>query len=98
MTPEFEARAAEINEVRKLSNCHVKVMRIIEQVAYATGFKVVDILAEDRKPAVSQARDLAMFEARALGISFPELGRSFDRDHSTVVAAVKREQARREAQ
>jgi chromosomal replication initiator protein len=49
------------------------------------------LLARDRSPKVALARQVAMYLARELtDTSLPELGRSFGRDHSTVVHAHKR--------
>jgi chromosomal replication initiator protein len=49
------------------------------------------LLARDRSPKVALARQIAMYLARELtDVSLPEIGRSFCRDHSTVVHAHKR--------
>jgi len=49
------------------------------------------VMSRNRTPAVANARALAMYVSRgATSLSYPELGRLFRRDHSTVVAAVQR--------
>jgi chromosomal replication initiator protein len=49
------------------------------------------LLARDRSPKVALARQIAMYLARELtDVSLPDIGRGFDRDHSTVVHAHKR--------
>src|SRR3954468_12231462 len=49
------------------------------------------LLARDRSPKVALARQVAMYLARELtDVSLPEIGRGFERDHSTVVHAHKR--------
>src|SRR5215217_2686879 len=49
------------------------------------------LLARDRSPKVARARQIAMYLARELTeISLPDIGRGFDRDHSTILHAHKR--------
>src|SRR5436190_20180894 len=49
------------------------------------------LLARDRSPRVALARQIAMYLARELtDVSLPEIGRGFERDHSTVLHAHKR--------
>ncbi len=53
-----------------------------------------DLLSKDRHKSVAFARQVAMYLCRQrLKCSFPELGRAFDRDHSTVISAVRRVEA-----
>jgi chromosomal replication initiator protein len=54
-----------------------------------------DLLARDRRPQVSSARQVAMFVARELtGESLPEIGRRFGgRNHTTVLHAIKKVEA-----
>jgi chromosomal replication initiator protein len=59
--------------------------------AEAFGLSRERLLARDRSPHVALARQVAMYLARELtNDSLPEIGRSFGRDHSTVVHAHKR--------
>ncbi len=50
------------------------------------------LIGKGRHKSIAQARQIAMFLARQrLGLSLPELGRAFgNRDHTTVLAAVRR--------
>lgn len=53
-----------------------------------------DILGTRRKPDFVLARQVAMYLCRRkLGLSYPELGKAFGRDHSTVIHAIKKIQA-----
>jgi hypothetical protein len=48
------------------------------------------IAAQDRRPAVAEARQVAMYLCRTLlGLSYPQIGEAFDRDHGTVLHAVR---------
>ena len=64
---------------------------VVEAVATAVGVDVEDILGEGRTTSVARARRLAMAVARwTTGWSYPEIGRFFGRDHSSVIHAVNR--------
>lgn len=57
-----------------------------------------ELLSKDRHKSVAFARHVAMYLCRQrLGCSFPELGRAFgNRDHTTVMSAVRRVEALRQ--
>lgn len=64
-------------------------------VAKRLGYEVEDLFSASRAGGVARARQLAMAVARAtLERSYPELGRAFGRDHTTVIAAVRAVEAR----
>jgi hypothetical protein len=50
-----------------------------------------NIAAHSRIPAIVSARQMAMYLCRSvLGMSYPAIGRSFKRDHTSVMQAVAR--------
>jgi chromosomal replication initiator protein len=57
-----------------------------------------ELLSKDRHKSVAFARQVAMYLCRQrLKCSFPELGRAFgNRDHTTVMSAVRRVEALRQ--
>lgn len=67
----------------------------VEDVLIATaslyGLTSKELVARDRRPAVAQARKVAIYLSRELtGKSLPEIGRRLGgRDHSTILAAVR---------
>ena len=63
---------------------------VIARVATEHGYSPADILGRDRHAHVVKARHSAMLEARRLGFSYPELGRAFKRDHTTVMHAIEK--------
>ena len=67
------------------------VSTIVQAAAAAFDLTPEQLLARDRRPAVSRARKVAMYLARELtSQSLPEIGRGFGgRDHSTVLSAVR---------
>jgi len=69
----------------------VRAEEIVDRIAREYGFTREEILAADRHKSVTYARHLAMFFCRLrTGMSFPELGGVFERDHSTVMSGVRR--------
>src|SRR3954464_7241987 len=67
------------------------VEAIQHAAAEAYGLSRERLLARDRSPKGALARQVAMYLARELtDVSLPEIGRGFERDHSTVVHAHKR--------
>lgn len=67
-------------------NTHAK--RILEIVAETSGFPVEEITGKRRTAALVKARHQAMRQIRAeTNLSTSEIGRLFNRDHSTVIYA-----------
>lgn len=68
-----------------------KADRIILMVAIHTGIPYDAIKGRDKHRSVVRARQVAMSAVRArLGLSYPELGIVFGKDHTTVMSGVKR--------
>jgi len=67
------------------------VAAVLDATAEQFGLGVDAIVARDRRPAVTQARKIAMYLARELtSESLPSIGRGFGgRDHTTVLHAVR---------
>jgi chromosomal replication initiator protein len=65
--------------------------RIMKLVAGHFDIKVSDIKSSSRAHAISRPRQIAMYLSRKhTEHSFPELGRAFNKDHTTVIAACKK--------
>jgi chromosomal replication initiator protein len=64
---------------------------VLSATAATFGVSTDELIARDRRPAVSRARKVAIYLARELtGNSLPEIGRRLGgRDHSTILAAVR---------
>lgn len=61
------------------------------EVARAFGVDVEDLLGRSRSQTIAMARAAAMHLTRELTIfSYPEIGEAFDRNHTTVIMAVRR--------
>jgi len=73
------------------------VLAIQEAVASVAGITRADLISSRRTPAVARARHLAMFLARELTpLSLVQIARDFDRDHSTVIHAIRSIEAKNE--
>jgi chromosomal replication initiator protein len=57
-------------------------------VAEGFGLRPDDLIARCRTKEVASPRQVAMYLARELtGVSLPQIGRAFNRDHATVLHA-----------
>ena len=65
--------------------------KILKTVANTFGIKTEDILGKAQHKECALPRQVAMFLCREkLGLPYPQIGRLFKRDHSTVITSVKR--------
>ena len=66
------------------------VAAIQDAVASVVGIARADLLSAKRTPQIARARHLAMYLARELTpLSLSQIAREFDRDHSTVIHAIR---------
>ena len=66
------------------------VSAIQDAVSSVLGISRADLLSAKRTPAVARARHLAMFLSRELTpLSLSAIAKEFDRDHSTVIHAIR---------
>lgn len=71
-----------------------KILRIREACAEG-GITYERLMSRDRLPEVIRVRHRLFYEFREMGMSYPEIGRLFGRDHTTVLYGVKMEKERR---
>ncbi len=68
-------------------------MNIIKLVAQTMGISVEELVGPSRKPKVNEAREMAIYIIRILcQISYPAIGRFFNRTHSTMIISYKKMQ------
>jgi chromosomal replication initiator protein len=66
------------------------VAAIQESVAAVLGITRDELLSPRRTPRIARARQLAMYLAREMtSLSLAQIAREFDRDHSTVLHAIR---------
>ncbi len=69
----------------------VTVDEIQSKVAEYFKIRIADLRSERRERSVARPRQIAMYLAKKLTVrSLPDIGRKFDRDHTTVMHAVKK--------
>lgn len=69
----------------------VGIENIQKTVAGYYNIKVSDLRSKSRKTAVARPRQIAMALAKQLtGLSLPDIGEAFERDHTTVLHAIKK--------
>lgn len=67
------------------------INRVVLQVSKATGVRPDQIMGRARTKHVVRARFAAMAIARDyLGLSYPAIGRAFDRDHTSIINAMRK--------
>ncbi|OOY15382.1 hypothetical protein BMI85_16175 [Thioclava sp. DLFJ4-1] len=71
------------------------VRDIAREVSYASGVKLSAILGPSRLKEHVRARDMVIYAAKRMGLSASQIGRELDRDHSTIIVAIQREEKRR---
>ena len=69
----------------------ITVQDCVQAACQASGVSRTDVLSQRRKPEFVTARQVGMKIARDLTqASFPQIGRAFGRDHTTVMHAEER--------
>ena len=65
--------------------------RVMAYIVALTGVSRSCMVERNNRPSVVDARAVAMWTAREVtGYSLPRIGREFERDHTSVLAAIKR--------
>lgn len=68
---------------------------IVRQVALTHGLPPEDLMARDRRAVIADARLEAYHHIQATNrFSYPQIGRFFGRDHTTIVTGVSRHRSR----
>lgn len=89
LTPEFVKKSLAQMNLQRVRVLTTK--QIINIVANYYDIKPADIRGPGRTRAISRPRQIAMYLSRKLtSSSFPELGRDFKKDHSSVISAFKK--------
>lgn len=74
-----------------------KAISVLREVADEHGIGIARLMGRERVRPISRARQQAMLRlAEELDMSVAEIARLFDRDHTTVIYALKRARWRRE--
>lgn len=72
----------------------IEAETIIEVVAEYFEISVADLLGKKRNKEIVMPRQIAMYVAREMaGMSYPDIGRAFDRDYTTVIHSYEKVKA-----
>jgi hypothetical protein len=81
-------RGAATKEGRAVKPRHEAAMGLCVRAAHICGVDPEDILGDSRTKTVATARAVTLWATRKLlNWSYPEIGKAFDRDHTTVMSA-----------
>ena len=85
---------AEMDDLLPAIEPDISPVDIMDIVANYFDLSVDDLICISRVGALVEARSIAMFLCRRMtDLSYPDIGRLFKRDHSTVVSACKKIEA-----
>lgn len=75
----------------------MSIIEVVKGVADCYDLSLEQLLGKDRSKRISEARHAAMYLTRILGdLSYPQVGKIFNRDHSSVVYACKKVETMRD--
>ena len=69
---------------------NAEIRKIARHVSRETEISLADIYSKKRVRKIAHARFIVMWLAKRAGYSLTQIGRAFDRDHSTVLNALRR--------
>lgn len=69
---------------------HLTVMSIVDDVAETHGLTTAEILGRNRQAHIVRARHECFGVANGAGVSYADIGRSMNRDHTAVMHGVKK--------
>lgn len=76
--------------VAALSLAESDPLVMLEALACDAGFSVAQLKSRDRKASVCRARHMVMYQLRQQGFSLPEIGALLDKDHTSVLHAIRK--------
>ena len=65
-------------------------LALISAAGAAYGLDATALLSTSREANTTEARHVAMWLLRQTGMSYPQIGKTFGRDHTTVMSAIRR--------
>lgn len=92
----FTLSNEDIKRCRQINMRHNdRVKSIALAVCAECALPISAVYGQSRKQPIVAARQLIMYLARQDGMPYEAIGRALNKDHATVIEAVKRETARR---
>ncbi len=80
-----------LRDILNSQSRQISIDNIQKAVALYYSIKITDLKAKSRKASLARPRQIAMAISKELTtLSLPEIGSSFERDHTTVIHAIKK--------
>ncbi|PID64027.1 MAG: chromosomal replication initiator protein DnaA [Gammaproteobacteria bacterium] len=87
----IELAKVALRDILSSQSRQVGIENIQKTVAQYFGLKVSDLTSKSRKNSIARPRQIAMSLAKQLtALSLPDIGEAFERDHTTVLHAIKK--------
>lgn len=80
----------EINHLRRFADVPAALASLTVRLCHAQGYDLATIRRDGRMHDHVRVRWLIAKQARAKGFSYPQIGRALNRDHTTIITAVRR--------
>lgn len=74
----------------KLNYATSALSRIAGEVSEVSGVSIDEMKGRSRNKHTVSARQLCYWQGRKAGLSLPEIGRFFNRDHTTVLSGIRK--------
>lgn len=72
----------------KEEELNVSINEVLEKMVTLYGISMDDLMSRSRRSDIAVARQIAMYTLRtSLGLSYPRIGKVFERDHTTAIHA-----------
>jgi chromosomal replication initiation ATPase DnaA len=78
-----------VRSLASRANAPAALSALVRSISTESGMQLADILGPNRSRRLFHVRRTIALEARERGYSFPQIGRALNRDHSTIVHAVR---------
>jgi len=80
-----------LRDILSAQRRQISIDNIQKTVASYYGLKVSDLKSKSRKASLARPRQIAMTIAKQLtSLSLPDIGEAFERDHTTIIHAIKK--------
>lgn len=87
----IELAKVALRDILSAQRRQVSIDNIQKTVATYYGLKVADLKSKSRKASITRPRQIAMTLSKQLtSLSLPDIGEAFERDHTTVLHAIKK--------
>lgn len=80
----------EVAHLRRFANVPIALASLTVGLCRSNGYDLETIRRDGRMHDLVRIRDIIAKQAREQGFSFPQIGRALNRDHTSIIKAVRR--------